>query len=95
MVEEWSATFPAVCRVSCPGTTVSTSRRLTATLPLLHNQLGSPVLRPAFLGFVGSNGLLLTVAVSADAILGDSSRHHYFPHGDRRTSRTTRCVCRT
>jgi hypothetical protein len=69
MVEEWSATFSTVCRASKPGTTVSASRRLTANLPLLYNQLSSPVLRPAFLGFVGSNGLLRSVAAGADANL--------------------------
>jgi len=44
--------------LSCelPRTTVSANRQLTATLPLLHNQLGSPVLRPAFLGVVGAIG---------------------------------------
>jgi hypothetical protein len=41
-------------------------------LPFLHNQLGAPVLRAPLLGLIGSNRLLLSIAVGADAPVGNA-----------------------
>src|SRR4030095_5066408 len=82
MVEEWWATFHTACHASCPGTTLIARRPFTVNLPLLHDQLGPPVLCPALLGFIGRHGLLLAIAVGADAAVGASSGNHNLLHRD-------------
>ena len=59
-----------------PGSTIITGRKS----PLRHDQLGAPVLGPAFFGFVGGNGFFLSVAVDVDARVGDSALDHDLLH---------------